>query len=150
MMRTVLWVVSLLIAFTLQSVGAGELYRWVDAEGNVSFSDRPQHEIPKQIVGREDVRKAKAALRAAERQRRADEEAQQIAEIEREYSARNRAAGAASEASCSEAREILESYKTAGLLYTDSANGGYRVMRLKERQALVEELAHDIKSYCSS
>ncbi|OOZ39568.1 hypothetical protein BOW53_11010 [Solemya pervernicosa gill symbiont] len=146
MMRSMLLIAALIDSMSVSA----EMHRWTDADGNIHYSDRPKDEIPEQVVGREDRLKAETAARAAKQRRKAADEARQLARIEREFQARNNVASSATLASCDEARQVLHTYKTAGLLYTDATDGGFRVMRLKERQDLVKELSHDIKTYCSS
>ncbi len=142
MKRGVVAMAALLLAATAQ---AG-LHRWVDAQGNVHFSDRPKTEIPPQVLGMVSPEQREAAERAAEARHMAAEE-QRLRE-QMESSGGGSVDSVSLRRQCGHARNVLQRYETAGLLYTDAADGGYRVLRRAERAKLISQLRQEIAGKC--
>ncbi len=121
--------VAVLGAALSGDAGAGSLYRWTDADGNVQYSDRPPPDDTKQYEGPE----------------RPDGEALELeSRIERDRAAREREAARAAAAreaelaasapkdkvhsrdSCEEARRFAEHYGKSGQdFFTRGAGGGF-------------------------
>ncbi|WP_444920376.1 DUF4124 domain-containing protein [Microbulbifer sp. CnH-101-G] len=134
---------SLLVA---ASTSAGELYRWVDADGRVHFSDRPPAEVKAQ-----DISGQLGPINAAEATRKrpslttsgttsADREFQQRQQKEQ------RAQQQEQQRICSNARQRLRSIN--GRVAFIDKNGKEVRYSERERQQMAEKLKQEIARRC--
>ncbi len=132
---------------------ASEIYRWVDAEGNVHYGDRPSGEateqrleltyartdgsaVEKRVQNRLDAQSARAEARA-EREK-ADQEAAKEAETAAEQ-----------QKACESARARLETYRASRRLYTADENGERVYLDDEERQAATRKIQEQIAEFCN-
>jgi len=142
-------IAALLVVTTLLATGAAqaEVYRWVDENGEVHFSDRPRS-------GANTVRVPKAPASApsdagrAERQRRLLEAWQ--AERLRKQEAKSRAEEQARERrrNCAIARDNLRQYRNAGGVYRLNEQGERVFMDDAERGRLIAQWEGEVARWC--
>ena len=126
---------ALMIGLLLSVSAAAGVYKWVDAQGNVHYSDKPQGQAAEKV--HIESRPTDPARVSAERQA-SQEQAQQHTEQREELrqAKKEQKTEAADEArknaaNCTKARERRERYQTAHRLYKPLPDG--------ERQYLSDE-----------
>ena len=134
-MKRKILVLVLSAAALTTSAFAGEIYKYVDDDGNVHYLDRPSGESGEQRMGITYSGTSSAAV-GAQTKRRQDymetlEEARSEKTSRREAEAQARAETEARAAKCQENRARLESYLQAHRLYRENDAG--------ERQYLDDE-----------
>ena len=109
------------------SVSAGEIYKYVDEEGNVHYLDRPTGESGEQRLDVTYANTNSASVTAQVKQRReytaAREDARKEATSQREADAQARAELEQRDARCKEHRARLESYLQSRRLYRENEAG---------------------------
>ena len=132
---------------------ANEIYRWVDAEGNVHYGDRPSgapteqrlqltyartdgSAVEKRVQDRLDTRAARAEAQAEAD--KAAEEAAEAAEIAAEQ-----------QKACESARERLETYRSSRRLYKADENGERVYLDEEQRQAASRRIEEQIAEFCN-
>lgn len=132
---------------------ANEIYRWVDAEGNVHYGDRPSgapteqrlqlsyartdgSAVEKRVQDHRDAQSARAEAKAAQ-----DQAAQEAAE-EAEIAAEQQRA-------CESARERLETYRSDRRLYRADENGERVYLDEEQRQAASRRIEEQIAEFCN-
>lgn len=132
------------------AVNAGGVYKWVDADGQVHFGDRPpdrgaeQVEVPNNPVApaapdaTDPLEQQDRLLRAyeAERQERQEREAERRAEAEQR--ARR----------CVEARDRLRRYEQAGYLYRLDPSGERVIASDAEREQSTAAARAAVEQWC--
>ena len=135
------------------SAFAGEIYKYVDDEGNVHYVDRPSGESGEERMGITYSGTSNAAV-TAQVQRRQDymaalEEARSEKASRREAEAQARAETEARAAKCQESRARLESYLQAHRLYREGEAGEREYLddeQILEARRKAEEA---IQEHCS-
>ena len=131
---------------------ATEIYKWVDADGNIQYGDRPS--------GAESEVQLQIASRPTDPARI---QAQTTARLEQQATAREAAAtepqGPSEEEVLAEARERaekctmyrarLEKFVQSRRLYREDANGERVYLDEAETQAARENVQHQVEEYCS-
>lgn len=132
---------------------ASEIYRWVDAEGNVHYGDRPSgaateqrlqltyartdgSAVEKRVQDRLDAKSARAEARAE--QEKSDREAAEEAEIAAEQ-----------QKACESARARLETYRSSRRLYKADENGERVYLDDEQRQAASRRIEEQIAEFCN-
>ncbi len=132
---------------------ANEIYRWVDAEGNVHYGDRPSgapteqrlqlsyartdgSAVEKRVQDRLDAQSAQAEAQAE--QAKAEQEAAEEAEIAAEQ-----------QRACESARERLETYRSSRRLYKADENGERVYLDEEQRAAASRRIEEQIAEYCN-
>ena len=128
-------VLALSAAALTASAVAGEIYKYVDEEGNVHYVDRPTGESGEERLAITYSGTSTAAVSSQVKRRQdymeALDEARSETESRREAEAQARAEMEARAAKCQESRARLESYLQAHRLYRQDESG--------ERQYLDDE-----------
>jgi hypothetical protein len=133
-------------------VTAAEIYKWVDADGNVQYGDRPsgaQSEVQLQIASRPtDPARIEAQTTARLEQQATESEAaanepQGPSEEELRAEARERAE------KCTMYRARLEKFVQSRRLYREDANGERVYLDEAETQAARDNVQHQVEEYCS-
>ncbi|MBY6211640.1 DUF4124 domain-containing protein [Microbulbifer agarilyticus] len=135
-----------LCAFTVISVNAGELYRWVDKDGKVHFGDRPPVEAEA-----ESLEGQLKPVNSADPTRRQDfPNNTRKNQIDQEYAARKQAEKAkqqrAQQRACDYARKQLKILK--GPVYFVDAEGNESTISERERVAQARKLESQIRRNC--
>jgi hypothetical protein len=156
--RTAVKTAGILLLATAMTgtVAAAEIYKWVDADGNVQYGDRPsgaQSEVQLQIASQPtDPARIEAQTTARlEQQAAASEAAREAAaneppgptEEELRTEARERAE------KCTMYRARLEKFVQSRRLYREDANGERVYLDEAETQAARDNVQHQVEEYCS-
>ena len=144
------------IALTLALSGsalASDIYKWVDAEGNVHYGDRPvgdQSErmaIQSRPTDPAAVREQyQARLQARSERREADAEAAAEA-AESENEKRNEAEERMQK--CQASRATMERFVRSRRLYREDANGERVYLDEAEMLAARQRVENDVSKYCN-
>ncbi len=132
---------------------ANEVYRWVDKDGNVHYSDRPPEE------GRVDVMdmpkspppsagQTAAVTEARETELTQWEHAQQSARKRAEEEAAQESEETLRAENCEKARVRLASYSTARRVYEELEGGGRRYLTDGELSAAREGAQEAVDKWC--
>jgi hypothetical protein len=146
-------VLVLSAAALMTSAGAGEIYKYVDEEGNVHYVDRPTGESGEERMAITYSGTSSAAVSAQVKRRQdymeALDEARSETESRREAEAQARAEMEARAAKCQESRARLESYLQAHRLYRQDESGERQYLddeKILEARRKAEEA---IQEHCS-
>ncbi|WP_226664382.1 DUF4124 domain-containing protein [Microbulbifer aggregans] len=136
---------SLLIASSL-SATAGELYRWVDAEGKVHFGDRP----PAGTNVEEMESSLKPLNRADATKKQAFPDSRRADQVERDYQNQKRQQqqnrARQQQTACSQARRQLRVLQ--GPVYFVDDKGNESTISERQREQRARELAEQIRQLC--
>ncbi len=143
----ILWLIVLV--FTATSVGAQEVYRSFDAEGNVVYSDRPHGSDAEavRVITASPARAATAAAAQRSAEPPPDQQSEALggemtreptAEELRELRARN----------CTVARDRLENYTLSHRLYRTLPNGEREYLSSEEIDEARTRAAADVETWC--
>ena len=143
----------LLIAAFGFSAAAADVYTWVDDEGQVHFSDKPD-ELPAQVVS---VQSRPTDLSRVSRQAQDDQYLSEAADLRKQQQAED--AGnedrirqetlAERAAACDKARQRNESYSSSHRLYRPTAEGGRDYLSNEEIDAARAEALAAVDEWCS-
>ena len=134
------------------SAMAGDIYKYVDQDGNVHYGDRPSGEPTEQrmaLVSRSTSAESVQAQidRRLERDA-AIEEARKVRDGEEEAAAKARAEAEDRAAKCEENRSRLRSYDGALRLYKQDENGERVYLDEAERSAAENRMRELVNEYC--
>jgi hypothetical protein len=148
--------ILLMAAAITGTAAAAEIYKWVDADGNVQYGDRPsgaESEVQLQIASQPtDAAHIQAQATARlEQQENAREVAREAAanepqgpsEDELRAEARDRAE------KCTMYSARLEKFVQSRRLYREDASGERVYLDEAETQAARENVQHQVEEYCS-
>ncbi len=150
--------IALILGAALSTAAASEIYKWVDAEGNVHYGDRPTGDGPTAQTGVERVAIASRPTNSARVQSGVE------ARLEREAE-RNDARAAAAEAQeeadklkaeaeeranmCTTYRERLERFITSRRLYRVDDSGERTYLDDSQIEAARARVQEQVEEYCS-
>ena len=154
MTRLTLLTACLLLA-SLPLGAAEKLYRWVDADGNVYFSDRPpekqeaeQIEVDaeisdrRRIAGRERLAESQRSLNQNRIDRALSSQELAALEVEREKAERQR------QVKCEQARYNLEVLSTVGPVFSRNEAGERVYVEDEQRDQQIAEYEQKVSEYC--
>ena len=132
---------------------ASEIYRWVDADGNVHYGDRPSGASTEQRLqltyartdGSAVDKRVKARLDAKAARDEADAEAEKAAQ----EAAEQAEIAAEQQKACESARARLETYRTAPRLYRSDDDGERVYLDDEQRQAASLKIEQQISEFCN-
>ena len=129
---------------------AGELYRWVDAEGRVHFGDRPPTEAKAESVG-EQLKPVNGATPISDQNPSQPVSVRQRElNIDREYRERKRVeqarAAQQQQAACAEARRQLQILQ--GPVYFVDGEGNTSTISERQRQQQAREMEAKVRRIC--
>jgi len=142
----------LLLSFgTIGAVSAGEIYKWIDSDGNTHYQDLPTEGAVRltNIISRStDPQRVQAATqarhdRSAARTRAAEAASQGRTEQEVREEAEQRAG------LCANARTRLEGYITSRRLYRHDENGDRVYLPEDEVQTARDDAQGQVEEFCS-
>ena len=146
------WLSIFLLLFS--QIAAGGIYRWVDEEGRVHFSDRPVAEAAKEVEIKQsspppsgpDARPATDAERRDKQQKLLD-----VYRQEREEKAESRRKARQEKAErkkrCTYARDRLDRYRSSRI-YEPQADGSRRFLSDAERDTAISDLKKQVRKWC--
>ncbi len=145
-------ILLLFSVFTLSFNSTAEIYRWVDKDGKVHFTDRKSSPAAENITNdvktqnidtsSGEIQKIAAMREQEEKDRR--EQQQQEQKRQQEYKEK---LAELNHSNCEQARKKLEDI-SGYVVFTDAQHRAIKVTE-KERQQMVAELKQDIQTYCS-
>lgn len=150
--QTAAAVVTLLLALPW-AAGAGDIYKWVDEDGNVQYGDRPVGEASERIAiesrptDRANVQARYQAASQARSERRdadrkADEENQKVADEQRAEAEERRQ-------KCEASRATMQRFVTSRRLYREDESGERVYLDESESQAARRRVEEEIDKYCN-
>ena len=157
-LKTLLWLAlaGALLAFTAPAFSAEKMYKWVDAEGNIHFSDRPpddsseaeQIEVDAEISAerRREGQQRLQETQSAMAQRRLDElssteaQAQRTAERDRQQFQ--------NQVRCAEARGNLAVLERQGPVFTMNEQGERVFVEDANRDQEIAKYRRAVNQYC--
>lgn len=143
-----------LILISLTAFAHGQVYKWVDAQGKIQFSDQPQPGTRSQLIkvkpstgiGQQSApakQESLAEKEAAMKQRRMDRAESEAKEEEKAKLA------AEKDAYCSQLKGQLLGAKRAAVLANYDENGQENIMSADARKAEIEKYEQRIQKDCS-
>lgn len=138
------------LALTVSTGAMGnEIYKWIDADGNVHYEDRPSGAASEERLdisyNRTNNSAVQERIQARLEARKAREEADSMAAASEKEAADNAAAEEARRKQCESARARLESYRQARRLYRTDESGERvyldEVQQAEARQKAEEQIA---------
>ena len=146
-------VLVLSAAALVTSAFAGEIYKYVDNEGNVHYVDRPSGESGEERLDITYSRTNSAAVRARAEKRRnymaALSEARSEGKSQREAEAQARAELDERAAKCQEHRARLETYLQSRRLYRENAAGEREYLNEEQTMEARRRVEEAIQETCS-
>lgn len=134
------------------SAMAGEIYKYVDEDGNVHYGDRPTGEATEQRMAVVSRGTSSASVDAQIDQLRESDaeraEARKLREVEEQEAADARAEAEERAAKCQENRARLRSFGEARRLYKQDENGERVYLDETERTAAETRIRDLITEYC--
>ena len=144
--------VMLFSLMTWSLVSPAAVYRWVDENGNVQFSDRPVSETAKEVEIKEQAPLYKDDSGNA-RQRQIDQQKMLHMFDEQRQEKAERDAKAKKEAAkrdrlCAGARDRLQRYRRSSSLYNPQSDGSRQYLSDAEREAAIAETEREVSRWC--
>jgi len=132
--------------------GAGEIYKWTDAEGNVHYGDRPSGDASEErlaiVSQRTDSGRVQAGIDARLERQAARAEARQNRDAEDAERAEEEKESADRAAACQENRQRLNTYNESARLYREDENGERVYLDDGERETAKQRVQEMIDEYC--
>lgn len=124
------------------------VFKWVDAEGKVIYSDRPRGDDAQQMNIRSRATD-NAAITAARQARIETAQAERLKELEGAQVAESEDEEAARYAeNCRRAQQALESLQQANRLYLPTEDGGRRYLTEEETELRLAKARTDVSDWC--
>lgn len=148
-------VLTCAIAAMTVSMGAmaNEIYKWIDADGNVHYEDRPTGAATEERLDltyrATDRSSVQARVKSRVDAQTAREEAKSIAAAAEQEAAENAAAEKQRSDRCDRARARLESYLQARRLYRTDDNGERVYLDDSQSQEARRKAEEQIAEFCS-
>lgn len=147
--------VSKLLVFVLLAVSlnsTAEIYRWVDKDGKVHFTDRkssPEAENITEEVKTQNIDTSSGEIQKIAAMREQEEKArqEQLQQEQRRQQEYKEKLAELNQSNCEEARKKLKGI-SGYVVFTDAQRRSVNVTE-KERQQMVAELKQAIQTYCS-
>ncbi|NIT63896.1 MAG: DUF4124 domain-containing protein [Gammaproteobacteria bacterium] len=138
---------SLLLLLAVPAARA-EIYRWVDEQGNVHYGDRPAGQDAEGVEVDAGPRRDPEAERRRARRRKLLEAMEEEQEIERRQQEQAQAERKERERRCRIARNRLDSYRRANVIYGYDESGNRRYLNDSERERAIAEARQAVEHWC--
>ena len=140
---------GLIMAFSIHSPGYAEIYKWVDEDGNVHYTDRSLKNSKEMNISVDDAVENDISVddRNERRQKLIDamrEDREEKERLKKEEQKRNRKL----RKQCQWARDSLRNYEASGGIYNLDKEGKRVVLSDEERNKFINKLRSDIKKHC--
>lgn len=146
-MKSHIHILATILLVLSNAVWSGEIYKWVDKNGNVHFSDQPGNSRSERV----DVPKFKTDPVLEERQKRR-EESDQKQQAEKDVQALDDQAVQEQEEqrkkNCITARERVEQLQTVRRLFRMDENGERHDLSDEERANQLVKARQDVEKWC--
>lgn len=141
--------VMLVMYLAAGAVGAEGIYKWVDAQGQVHYGDRPGGAGAQKLNVTPDAVPADAADAARrEQQNKLLRSFDEQRAYDAQQQAKRDAAAAQRAQNCRRARVDLENYSNAAYLYERDAQGHKRIFSDAERERALAQLRQKVERWC--
>ena len=143
----------LLLCVCVTAASADPLYKWVDADGHVHYSQTPPPGAASKAktmdvhAGQSDPAAVQAAQQLEQQQQAERQAAEQNAEQQAQKDAEHKQA---LQEACDNLRARLQLYQIAGPVFTVDAQGTRHYVSDEDHLRKEQELQDQIKKYCSS
>lgn len=141
---------SVLLIFSTAAL-ASDVYKWVDEQGNVHFSDQKpanDKESAKVDVKVHNTRKDAELDAYREYTRRNREAAETQAAINEKNKARNRQKQQKRQQACKQLRQRKSQYQQSGVIYSKKKGGSRKYYSDEERAEVLRKLNKALKKHC--
>ncbi len=141
---------SILILLS-KAVTAAEVYKWVDEQGNIHYTDqKPENakDAAKVDVKVHNTRKNKELDAYREYIKRNREAAATEAAIEEKNSAKQRQTKQKRQHACQQLRQRKREYQQHGVIYTEDKSGERKYYSDEERAEVLRQLNKALNKYC--
>ena len=145
--RYLLIIILLCAVLAVSNAAAEVVYRWVDTDGNVHFSDQP-------LTDNAQVMEFPSETRYPGRKRASPERSNSAADDNKDQSAAGDTAVDPAEekrvrkANCKIARQNLEGNQNIGRMYRVGSNGERVYLSDSERAAIIKKSQSDVSKWC--
>ena len=138
-------IVSILTSFSVHA----EVYKWIDKQGNVHYTDRSVKDSREMNVYVEDAKKKLVKTDArAEKRRKLVDAMQEDRKEKEKLKKQERKRKLNLKRKCQWAKDQLRGYETAGGIYSLDKDGERVILSDKERKKTTSRLRTDIKKHC--
>ena len=131
---------------------AGDIYKWVDEDGNVHYGDKPAGDDPQRLAIASqptDPARVQAQLQTGAETRASAREARAAAAEEEEALEEQRAEAAELAQKCEQARATMQRFVTSRRLYREDDDGERTYLDEAEMQAARQRVEDQISQHCS-
>ena len=132
---------------------ANEIYRWVDADGNVHYGDRPSGSPTEQLLqlsyARTDGSAVEQRVTARREAKAARDEAKAEADKAAQEAAEEAEIAAEQQKACESARTRLETYRSSRRLYRADENGERVYLDDEQRLEASRRIEEQITEFCN-
>lgn len=132
---------------------ANEIYRWVDADGNVHYEDRPKGAASEERIDityrRTDGGAVNDRIQARLDRQASRDEAKSVAAAAEKEAADNAAAAEERQKACERSRARLESYLQSRRLYRTDENGERVYLDDEQRTEARRKAEEQVAEFCS-
>lgn len=149
MQRSQLW--ATLVLTLASAIASAEVYKWLDAQGNVHYGDRP----PGSGSDPQSLTLPPAPTKDADHAERSLLQRRLLEAIDAERAERDQAEAEAAAAKrertlrCEKARQDLARFERANIIYTNDESGARIYMSDDERREAIENARRWIAKHCN-
>lgn len=146
--NTVLGILILPLLLTGES--SAEIYKWVDAEGNVHYAQqRPNDaDAEKLDIQQEPTTTFRSGTNKPVKAEETAQDGKQQPAVEEEKKAETPAEKKQRLAACAKARKALTTMKSIGRIRSKDADGNYSYLSQQQKEAKMKQARDLIKKYC--
>lgn len=140
-------------------MGAGEVYRWVDENGVVNYTQLKPEGVEAELVSADTGRRvastppanpASAGAQPANQPELSESQQELLSELQAAEQARQEEVARIKEANCQQARAVLDRLTARGRIRIRGEDGQERMMSEEERQQRIDEAQRGIAANCAS
>lgn len=145
-----------MLCFLSHKTSAGEVYKWVDENGKVHYSDRPKDENAQAVEIKDNVTPEQQAEARLQAQKLIRLQQRRVAiEMENAYDQKLQAHENAKKAAelaktCKEAEKAVKILEFQAPVYQQDEKGGRRFIGDEERKKELRNLKDNIAKHCSN
>lgn len=131
------------------SAAKAEIYRWVDDQGNVHYSDKP-HQKAKTVTVQPTTRGLGLSQEQMDRQKNLTEDLAKKRLEQQKLKKQKRQQREALEKNCIRLKNRLRNYQDADYLFTRDDEGKKKRMKHSDKKQEIQQLKDQIAEKCSS
>ena len=135
--------------FLLNSIAQAEIYKWVDEDGKVHFSDRPAENSNQINLQTDSSKKSSSSSESREeRRQRILQSLQEDRLAKQKLKDEEKKKQAKLSRQCNYARDALKNYQRSSRLYNLDENGNRVYMSDKSKEQTIKNLQANINKHC--